>query len=78
VAHETADRQNVAAGFGITPEGADAMAAAFQNHNRQTALTLTQPRPAPTTILGGERPRTGGDRFDVKPAVTGGGTAGSG
>ena len=63
---ETSDWRNVAGEFGIEPEGADAMAAAFENPNRDIAIGLRPPRSEPARLVLGEQPRTSTGRFDSK------------
>ncbi len=67
VERATADWRGVAASFGIEPEGAEAMARAFESENRQLAKDLRVPG-SRTGSKGtsGRQPRTTKGRFDFK------------
>lgn len=67
VERATSDWRGVAASFGIEHEGADAMAQAFENENRQRAKELRSPDSNTTQKRAlGRQPRTIKGRFDFK------------
>jgi serine/threonine-protein kinase HipA len=66
VEEATAGWRNVALGFGIPAEGANAMAAAFENDNRQAARSMTPPTATPKRISNDRQPRNAAGEFDFK------------